>query len=261
MMIRRWESSSKNSGKNDTLPPLPPSPAKAKQAYLKSQKDMVFDPQAKILQMNKELDIVRERAAAKLDKEINKSIYRKLTDPLRRYNHSVINVGAVVMAYILAHNLYVNSKREKEVRRELEVSQTKELELQSLLQSLLQPATLQQMASSCVQKSMIEDEEEGTATTKKSSWWTTRSRRRRLTEDSLEERMVQVLKDELERRIGEKGLTEDQRQQKAIDQVWQESKSKVEELSENPEQLLLAFLEEEEEQDAKNKKERRVFSM
>jgi hypothetical protein len=117
------------------------------------------------------------------------------------------------------------------------------------------------MASSCVQKAMIE-EEERKATTKKSSWWqTSRSRRRRLTEDSLEERMVQVLKDELERRIGEKGLTEDQRQQKAIDQVWQESKSKVEELSGNPEQLLLAFLEEEEEQDAKNKKERRAFSM
>jgi hypothetical protein len=46
------------------------------------------------------------------------------------------------MAYILAHTLYVNSKKEKEVRRELEASQTKALELQSLLQSLLQPATL-----------------------------------------------------------------------------------------------------------------------
>jgi hypothetical protein len=80
MMIRRWESSSsKNSGKKDALPPLPPSPAKAKQVYLQSQKDVMFDPQAKIVQMNKELDIVRERAAAKLDKEINKSVYRKLT--------------------------------------------------------------------------------------------------------------------------------------------------------------------------------------
>jgi hypothetical protein len=72
--------------------------------------------------------------------------------------------------------------------------------------------------------------------------------------------MVQVLKDELERRIGEKSLTEDQRQQKAIEHVWQESQSKDEALSENPELILQAFLEEEE-QDYKNKKERRVFIM
>jgi hypothetical protein len=71
---------------------LPPSPAKAKQLYLKSQKGLVFHPQAKIVQMNKELDIVREWAAAKLDKDINKSVYRKLMDPLQRYKHSVINL-------------------------------------------------------------------------------------------------------------------------------------------------------------------------
>ena len=59
----------------------------------------------------------------------------------------MINVGAVITPYILAHNLYVKSKTENQVRQELEASQTKEQELQSLLQSLLQPATMQQMAS------------------------------------------------------------------------------------------------------------------
>jgi hypothetical protein len=147
-------------------------------------------------------------------------------------------------------------RKKKQVHPELEASQTKAQELQSLLQSLLQPATLQHMASSCVEQAMIEEE---TRTTTKSSWWQTRPRRR-LPDDSLEERMLQVLKDELEGLIGEKALTEDQRQQKAIEHAWQESKSKVEAMNENPELLLQAFFEEEE-KDYKNKKERRVFSM
>jgi hypothetical protein len=63
--------------------------------------------------------------------------------------------------------LYVTLKK-KQVRRELETSQTEAQELQSILQFMLQPGTVQQMASACVEKAMIEEEE--TATTTKSSW-------------------------------------------------------------------------------------------
>lgn len=262
MIVRRWDyssSSKHSSGQKKDLSPLPPplSPAKAKQQYLKSVE--VIDPQTKIIEMNKELDIVRERMATKLDKEINKSVWRKLTDPLRRYKHSLINIGAVLFAYILAHNLYVTAKKERQGRSNLKASQVEVQELKSLLQSLLKPETLQEIASSCVEKVTADGRDTVTSTTK-SSWWRT-TRPRLSNDDALEEGMVEALKAELEQRIGEKALTEDQRKQKTIEYVWKESKSKVDELSENPELLLQALEEQLEEQDDKNKKERRVFSM
>ena len=263
MIFRRWESSKGKKGEN--LPPLPPHGAltKAKERYLQSQKG-TFDPQARIVEMNKELDAVRERAAEKLEKEINKSLYRKLTDPLRRYKHSAINIGAVTLAYILAHNYFVKSKEGKEARMQLEESESKIKELQGVLQSLLEPTTSKEMASICVKQAIDATGEDYEAEIRnvKMSWWqrssTTKSKQ--LTDNTLEERLQKILQAELERRIGVTGLTESQLQQKSIKDAWQENQSAVEELSKNPERLLQALEELPPEKDGE-KKERRVFSI
>jgi hypothetical protein len=148
-------------GKSKDLPPpqnkpkQPLSSVQAKQQYLKSKDKLIDrenDPMAKMAQLSKELDIVRERAAAKLDKELNKSVYRKLTDPLRRYKHSVVNMVAVTLAYVLAHNLFVTSQKEKKARAALEASQQETQNLKGTLANLLSESTVQSIASACVEE-------------------------------------------------------------------------------------------------------------
>jgi hypothetical protein len=286
-----------SSNKKGDLPPPLPSPSKAKQEYLKTMRkentttptpttssantknintntnktattDDLFlkNPQAKIDQLTQELEAVRDRATAKLDAEINKSIWRKLTDPLRRYKHSMINIGAMCLAYMLAHMLFVKSKSEKEAKRLMEEAQANHQDLQTALQSLLEPTTLQEMAQACVSDIQPLLSNENATTTSYFPWrflGATRStststelrtprRGRQSTSQQqqqqqllLVERLQDALEQQLAQRIGEKALTEEQRQRRSIQEVWEESQSQLKALNENPELLLLqAILEE-----------------
>lgn len=296
-------------GKSKDLSPLPPPPpqnkpkqplssVQAKQQYLKSKdklgidRETTNDPMAKMAQLNKELDIVRERAAAKLDKELNKSVYRKLTDPLRRYKHSVVNMVAVTLAYILAHNLFLTSQKEKKARAALESSQEETQNLKGTLANLLSESTVQSIASACVEEvaragpGTRGERERKTSTSTSSSWWwnitSSQRRRGRLLlgvddADRLQQRLVEVLQQELDQRIGEQAMNEEQRKQKVVQEIWKENQSQVEALNENPERILEAFLQQQEEEyaaataataaaaaatnDGQPKPQRRVFSM
>lgn len=138
--------SSKASG-GQKLSPLPSSPTQAKKQYLKSKEatDRYLDPQQKIVQMNRELEIIRDKHATKLEKELEKSIYRRLVDPLVMHKHSLYNVMAMTIAYILAHNLYVTSKKEKECRADL--MQT--LEENAKLKQKMDESTLRDFSIAC----------------------------------------------------------------------------------------------------------------
>jgi hypothetical protein len=261
----RWKSGKSSNGKD--LPPTSTStstssPSKAKQEYLRAKEKVVIvnDPHAKIVQMNQEMELVRERAAAKLDTELNKSVYRKLTDPLRRHQHSVINIVAITLAYILAHNWFVTAKREKQIRQECTQAQGKVDELQLLLQSILEEGALQSMAEACA-----EQVQESTSTSSSSWWWPTSSiRRSSSTNDDpndLQDRLKDVLQTQLEQRIGDKALTQDQLQEKSIQQVWQEATTIKEDDEDDVERLLLQALQEQSDDNEETKKTRHVFSM
>ena len=102
--------------------------------------------------LQKELDIVRERAAERLEQNLKKTVWQRLTDPLKRHSHSWINVGAVLLAYILAHNLYQTAKEKRKVQEELQVALQDRTTYHNLLRSLLTEETLEPIATACVQE-------------------------------------------------------------------------------------------------------------
>jgi hypothetical protein len=202
------------------------------------------DPHVKLARLAQEIDTIKLEQTQKLDAQLNKSVWRKLTDPLRRYKHSLVNVVVVTLAYVLAHKLYMNSKREQQVALALEESQQETRNLQQILSSLLQEQVLQEIATQCAQELVAGGDEEeiigknrrqrGSAT----SWWGgrrgTSNGRGWLQqysntddEDVLVETLVPVLQKALEQRIGDAPLPEEERKRKALQQLVAEQKDKV----------------------------------
>ena len=248
--------------KSNDLPPLPASssPAKAKERYLESKNatDKYLDPHAKIQQLNRELEIVRENAAAKLDKELNKSLYRKLVDPIKRHKHAAINVGAVTLAYLLAHNLFVASKKGKEARAELNESEKRHEDIRKILEALLQDSTLKEIGSACASKFNQRNTQKQT----KASFWKVPSSTIDEGED-LEKIVVEVLQRELGARIGHLIKLRGEQKQQVIDDIMKENQENVKALNQDPEMFLKQALEsaEKDKTNSSKKESRRVFSM
>eukprot|EP00980_Cylindrotheca_fusiformis_P008843 scaffold1888_cov120-Cylindrotheca_fusiformis.AAC.13 len=254
--------------KNPQLGPLPssPSPAKAKALYLKSKEvsDKYLDPHERILQLNKEIDIVREQAAEKLEKELKKSVWKKLSDPLVKHKHSLYNVFAITLAYVLAHNLFVKSKKEQEARSELTQSQKANADLKHLLESLLQDSTLEEIASAgAAQCSIDRDQNKSKSGLKRLLGTTTVFKQRETDQEVLKGLFAEVLKRELESRIGPFIMSEEDRKQLKIKEIMHQNEENVKVLNENPDLLLQQALESAEKTKGVdgNKQRRIVFSM
>ena len=241
---------------NSDLPPLP-SPSKAKKKYLESRPE---DIHTKILKMNDELEVVRQTQAKRLDKVINKPWYRKLIDPLRRYKHSVINMGAVTLAYVLAHNLFMARKREKAVQAELNQAREEIDNYKGLVKAVVEPEKLKQIAALCVAQ------EEDTVDTKggPKSWFGSKSSPFSSTSSSsklLEDQIYSTLRRELGAIVGDVYLPPEERKKKVVEELIQENKTQVKEIAENPELLLKALEEAEVVDDKEGTVKKRVFSL
>ena len=140
--------------KKEPLPPLPPSPSPvaAKQMYLESKKrteQFLQDPQKKILELQKEMDQVKDR----LDKEVyNKSAWRRLTDPLKHKQHSVINMLAATFAYILAYQLHLKRQANQKLEKQLGEYQEELERTHDLLRSLLERQFVRELAQVAVEE-------------------------------------------------------------------------------------------------------------
>jgi hypothetical protein len=243
LLQRRWESSSSNKNTNN-LPPLP-SPAKAKKKYLETKPPTTpQDITTKMAQLHKELEVVRSAQTKRLDLALNKPWYRKLYDPLKRYKHSVINMAAVTLAYMLAHHLFLSKKRETQSQQELNTMKEEAQELQNLLGTLVNPAQVEQMATKMLetlQEEKQEDIKDSTTTTGTRKGWFSKSSSGRSSSSRrsggflfssssnvvgiTEERLAQVLQQELEARIGDSHLAPGDRKQKSVEQLLQDNKA------------------------------------
>jgi len=102
-------------------------------------------------QLQKELDEVKFQAVQKLEREVyNKTVWQRLTDPIRRKQHSFINMVCATFAYILAYNLHLKSTAHKEALAETEEQTTKTRALQTLLRSLVCQQTIQEIVDRTV---------------------------------------------------------------------------------------------------------------
>lgn len=210
-----------------------------------------------MMKLQKELDIVRERAAERLEQKLKKTVWQRLTDPLKRHSHSWINVGAVLLAYILAHNLYQTAKEKRQVQQCLE-DVTKERDIYNeALRNLLMDGTLQDIATMCVQE-LSTDQKKPVG----GVFWNKSLQRPSF--GNAELTIIQgVLKKELQQRIGEHILTEEEKRIKELQKAWQESQDQIVETS--PEQELIQSILTEEVSELRDgssvKKQRRVISM
>lgn len=184
------------------------------------------DPVQKMTRLQKELDIVRERAAERMEAKLKKSTWNKLTDPLRRHSHSWINVGAVLLAYILAHNLYMTGKEKKSLQEQLDDVTTQRDVYQQAMRGLIQQSTLQEISNEY-------HKQVSSSQSSSSSWWRNTSK----TDTSLgandqqqmdySRRLEHVLQSEIQKRIGEFILTDEERRVKAMQKAWQDSQQQV----------------------------------
>jgi len=256
--------SSKSSSKSEELPPLPVSPLKAKQRYLESKKNLdsaksdLSDVNARILQLNKELDGVRERNAKLLDKELNKPAWRKLVDPLKRYRHSLYNVLAISLAYVLAHKLFMARKEEKQASASLAEAVEEQTKLKHLLSSLMDDDSVSKIASECLE-AIGSDGGDGQSAavvgSNKSGGWFFGSKPSHgglqtgngyladlERQEVLQQKLIPIIRQELQDMIGDAALSENELKEKMMQEVIEEGKAQVEELSDNPEKLLREVL-------------------
>mmetsp|Transcript_38210 Transcript_38210/g.92461 ORF Transcript_38210/g.92461 Transcript_38210/m.92461 type:complete len:279 (-) Transcript_38210:45-881(-) len=258
--LRRYRSSQASSGQK--LRPLPSSPAQAKQQYLKSKQatDRYLDPQQQILQMNRELELVRNKHAAKLEKELKKSIYRRLVDPLVKHKHSLYNIIAMTIAYVLAHNLYVTSKKEKECRSELLQSQEENTKLKQTIDSLLEETTLKDIGSACAME--IEREFEKVGASSLSSWLSgSFVSAKSLEESLLRDIVANILRHKLSARIGNDEVPEEEGTKLSVEEIMQQNQESMKVINTNPELVLQDALQQSASDQENEKDSRRVFSL
>lgn len=233
----------------------------------------VEEPFAKMERLQNELAEARKASAEKIEKELNKSMWYRFTSPIRRYRHSMINVGAVLLAYILAHNLYVNAKQKSLLQNELEVSNQKLQELQTVLQSLLKEETVQKIVQKAVsaedtQNHDMDEKSYSSSASISSSWFGfggnrsyRRRRRHQLGSDDnddddispnapsskLSKSLERSLRQAMEETIGDKAFTDEQLQQKSIQRIWktqqdtmkqQKGQTQQQQLLQNEEKLV-----------------------
>ena len=221
----------------------------------------------KMVRLQKELDIVRERAAERMEAKLNKSTWRKLTDPLRRHSHSWINVGAVLLAYILAHNLYMTGKEKRQLQQELDEATMKRDLYQQALRELVHEATVKELSNKCWEQISSSSSPSSSST----SWWN-RSSKSTMEQGNADEEqpmatLQQVLQKALQERIGDHILTDEERRIKEMQKAWEESQQQI--VVSSPEQELVHAVLGDSSDDAKGllaegasrKQQRRVISM
>lgn len=256
--LLRYRSSQASSGQK--LNPLPSSPAQAKQQYLKSKQatDRYLDPQQQILQMNRELELVRIKHAANLEKELKKSMYRRLADPLVKHKHSIYNIFAMTIAYVLAHNLYVTSKKEKECRSELLQSQKEKAKMKQITDSLLHESVLNDIGSACA---MEIEREFGGGALSFSSWLSCCFvSPKSLDESLLQDIVVKVLRHKLSARIGN-GEVAEEGSKLSVDEIMQKNHESMKEINTNPDLILQDALQHSSSDQENGKESQRVFSL
>jgi hypothetical protein len=195
----------------------------------------------KMMRLQKELDIVRERAAERMEAKLNKSTWRKLTDPLRRHSHSWINVGAVLLAYILAHNLYMSGKEKRQLQQELDEATTKRDLYQQALRELVQETTVKELSKQCW------NQISSATPSSSSSWWNRSSKTTMVQGDEQQPKeeivlLQQILQKELQERIGDHILTDEERRIKEMQKAWEESQQQIVILSSPEQELVHAVL-------------------
>jgi hypothetical protein len=238
---RRRLTSSSNKNPKDIPPPLPPqppsassasaasktqkvlSPVEAKRRYLESKartEEFLKDPQRKINQLQSEMDQVRE----KLEKEVyNKSIWRRLTDPLKRKQHSLINMIAASFAYILAYQLHLKRQLNAKLQSQIDEEQEKVTNIKQLLQSILDDDFLQDISNEISYELNQETQHQ-----QQSNHWPWRNSAKNsasaVVDDSV---IVSILRQKLEDRIGDEGLDDEAKKQRNIDRIWKENQKRL----------------------------------
>ncbi|KAL3942774.1 MAG: hypothetical protein SGBAC_003086 [Bacillariaceae sp.] len=210
--------------------------------------------------MNQELELVRNKHATKLEKELKKSIYRRLVDPLVKHKHSLYNVVAMTIAYVLAHNLYVTSKKEKECRSDLLQSQEENVKLKQSIDSLLDETTLKDIGSACAMEIEREFANGGVSTL--SSWLSGGF----VAAKSLEERLLRgivakVLRHELSARIGIDEVAEEEDSKLSVEEIMHQNQESMKVINSNPELFIQDAMQQPASDQENGKESRRVFSL
>jgi flagellar biosynthesis regulator FlaF len=248
-------------------PKHPIDPVKAKQRYLESIKrteEFLKDPQNKMNKLQAEINQVKER----LDKEVyNKSIWQRLTDPLRRKQHSLINMIAATFAYILAFQLHLKRQANQQLTEEIQTQEETVKNLNTLLRSLLDDEFIQDMATTLAYENIIMMTENN----RKDGPWLWRSVRMfkpaPTERDGLSptqiDTMAQILRNKLEERIGDEGLDEHAKKERGMERIWKENQQA---LKSNEEDHLAGFLTSTEENEHQQEgdssiKKQRIFDM
>ena len=247
-----------SSSKNKLPPPLPPSssststsattklsPAKAKQQYIESQKragEFLKNPKASILRLQKEIDDTK----SKLHQELDKSMWKRLTERLKTRQHSIINLLVATFAYILAHRLHLKMKANTELQKELTIEREQNFKLRSILRSITTHAFISDVVSNTIVSTTNDTAEQRSSSSSPLSWlksWllfgskskstaTSTSTSTLLSEEDDDEEsttktnqllFVQTLRLKLEEKIGHEGLEENDKKQKIIEQIWIEN--------------------------------------
>ena len=240
----RGYASTPSKAKKDLPPPLPPrpsqsskpskqsnrtqlSPARAKKEYLEARKrtgEFLKDPQANIARMQAEMNETKEMLARVHDKPI----WKRILDRFRAKQHAVINLLAASMAYILAHQLHLKMKANDELQQQVELEQTKNSELRSLLRSL----TTEEFSRDVVTQATAASPTPPNPEPKPGSTWfgATKSYGSSSSSTPLPQQddLVATLRRKLEARIGDEGLGDEERKQKNIREIMEENEERIE---------------------------------
>jgi hypothetical protein len=252
---RRLTSSTEKNQKSkmkDMPPPLPPSrssstadnnkvfssPVEAKRRYLESKKrteDFLKDPQRKISQLQSEMDQVRD----KLEREVyHKSVWRRLTDPLKRKQHSLINMIAATFAYILAYQLHLKRQANQKLQAQIDQQQLKVEDLQRLLRSLLDKEYIEDVSKEISDERQSNNRGNNSANRRTvwNGWTWTTSREQGQSSRATHECIgvdddfsviTSILRKRLEERIGDEGLDDESKKQRNIERIWKENEKRL----------------------------------
>mmetsp|Transcript_17194 Transcript_17194/g.24201 ORF Transcript_17194/g.24201 Transcript_17194/m.24201 type:complete len:318 (-) Transcript_17194:62-1015(-) len=239
---KRWMTG--NDSKKPTDKSLPPHQQGQQPLTIKPNMSIMEEKAKRAEQLHAELNDLLSANAKRRAEEQAAGFGSGFAKFLKTNKSQLLNIGVSFVCVIFAHQIVGMRQAGRKLEEKLQKSETQLEQTQQTLQSLTDEEFVQSVAKECVEALTSKSETDGSSTS--SIWGLSRSTKivniTANNKDSIMEKLKPAIRTILQNRIGDSGLSEEQRKVKIVDELKSEMERKSMEeqmlLSSSPEKLL-----------------------
>ena len=187
------------------------------------RRDIRQDKAERAAQLHSELESLLQNQKKRIQEEKEQPFGSSAARFLRKNRSEMINVAASFVCVLLAFQLATLRRATKQLQQQVQDKENEIQEKQTLLQSLTEPSFVQTLSEKCTKALQSFNESAPTSSNNNNGggllFWSRQKETAAAASRVETAAVVQVLQQELERRIGDAGLTDEQKKQRRVQQL------------------------------------------